>query len=130
MRRAFLLWYSLASFVGAVVVFVPGVIWTNGTYGSRMAWLLGVVLPLLLLTAVLAWLAGSRAPKQPSAPGYPASPHGWVENVRSHMPEVPKTGGARKLFIASAALFAIPVALGMALLLVYAALFVRHYMLH
>jgi hypothetical protein len=32
-------------FVGAFIVFVAGVVWTNGTYGSRMAWLFAGVLP-------------------------------------------------------------------------------------
>lgn len=54
---AVLLSCSVVSFVGAVVVFIAGVIVTSGTYGSRMAWLLGVVLPLLLLTALFARLA-------------------------------------------------------------------------
>ena len=47
----------MVSVVGAVVVFITGVILTSGAYGSRMAWLLGVVLPLLLLAALFAWLA-------------------------------------------------------------------------
>lgn len=55
--RAVLLSGSAVSFVGAVVVFITGVILTSGTYGSRMAWLLGVVFPLLLLTTLSAWLA-------------------------------------------------------------------------
>ena len=44
----------------ALGVFLFGVIVTAGVYGSRIAWLLGVVLPLLAVTALLAWLA-SRA---------------------------------------------------------------------
>jgi len=55
--RAVLLSCSVVSVVGAVVVFITGVILTSGAYGSRMAWLLGVVLPLLLLAALFAWLA-------------------------------------------------------------------------
>ena len=43
--------------ISAVVVFMCGVIVTAGVYGSRMAWLLGVVLPLLGLTALCSWLA-------------------------------------------------------------------------
>ena len=38
-------------------MFLFGVIVTSGVYGSRRAWLLGVVLPLLVLGALFAWLA-------------------------------------------------------------------------
>jgi hypothetical protein len=43
--------------VGAIEVFLFGVVWTHGVYGSRMAWLLGVVLPLVAITAGLALAA-------------------------------------------------------------------------
>jgi hypothetical protein len=45
------------SFGVALVVIIFGVIATSGVYGSRMAWLLGVALPLLATTAWLSWLA-------------------------------------------------------------------------
>ncbi|HVB94373.1 MAG TPA: hypothetical protein VND67_08630 [Acidimicrobiales bacterium] len=45
------------AFVGAIVVFLFGVIETTGVYGSRLAWLLGIVLPLLFLGALFARLA-------------------------------------------------------------------------
>ena len=55
---------SVALVVGAVVtglgagaVFLFGVIFTSGVYGSRLAWLLGVVLPLLGVSALFAWLS-------------------------------------------------------------------------
>jgi hypothetical protein len=44
---------SAQTLVAAIEVFLFGVLWTHGVYGSRMTWLLGVVLPLLVLTAVL-----------------------------------------------------------------------------
>jgi hypothetical protein len=130
MRKAMFLWCSVVLFVGAVGFFVAGVIWTNGTYGSRMGWLLGIVLPLLLLTAVFAWLASPRTSRRRGALGVPTSPDGWVDGIQSRMPGVPRIGPAKKLFAVSAALFAIPIVLGISLLLVYAALFVRHLLLH
>ncbi|HEY1988969.1 MAG TPA: hypothetical protein VGG43_05865 [Acidimicrobiales bacterium] len=44
-------------FLGAMVVFLFGVIVTAGVYGSRLAWLLGIVLPLLVLGALFARVA-------------------------------------------------------------------------
>ena len=124
MRRTILLSCSIASFIGAVVVFVPGVIWTKGTYGSRMAWLLGVVLPLLLLTAVFSWLAAPGTPVRRIRPDHRTSP------ASVGVAGVPKVGGAKKLFVVSATLFAIPFVLAAVLLLVYAALFLRDFLLH
>jgi hypothetical protein len=49
---------------GAVTVFILGVIATSGTYGSRMAWLLGVTLPLLALAAGLFWLCSVVASRR------------------------------------------------------------------
>ena len=45
------------AFLGAIVVFLFGVIETTGVYGSRLAWLLGVVLPLLIVGALFSRLA-------------------------------------------------------------------------
>lgn len=122
--------FAAMAFMGAGVVFGLGVIWTSGVYGSRRAWLLGVVLPLLLLTAVFAGLAGPHASRRGATPDYPPSPPWRGENNRLRLPGVPKTGGARKLFIMSATLLALPFALAAVYLLVYALLFVRHFLLH
>lgn len=111
---------SIGCFVGAFIVFVAGVVWTNGTYGSRMAWLLAGVLPLLLSAAGFAWLASPNTSR-------------WRRNVsasRGSRPRTPKSGPARSVFIISLALFAIPFVLALALLSVYAALFIVHYLSH
>ena len=47
---------AILLFVAAVVVFILGVVVTSGVYGSRMAWLLGVVMPLIAGAATFAWL--------------------------------------------------------------------------
>ena len=44
---------ALLALAAAVLVILLGVIATSGVYGSRMAWLLGAVLPLLALSMVL-----------------------------------------------------------------------------
>jgi hypothetical protein len=58
-RNSVLTLCSTLTLVGAIEVFLFGVVWTHGVYGSRIAWLGGVVLPLLAIAAVLAW-AGTR----------------------------------------------------------------------
>ena len=59
-------------FVGAVGVFLFGVIVTSGVYGSRMAWLLGVVLPLLVIATLFAGLAAKVSDS--SVEGGPGGP--------------------------------------------------------
>jgi hypothetical protein len=93
------------AFGAALGVFVFGVIDTNGVYGSRMAWLLGVVLPLLALTAFLSWLARRTTPG--STPG-------------------DYSRGFRTLTITALVLLATPFALVTMLLLTYLAFFVVH----
>ena len=109
---------SMASLAGAVGVFCFGTVVTDGTYGSRMAWLVGVVLPLLLLSAGFAGLVWRRSPRRRRAPDADASWPSWME------------GAARTLLVVSATLVAIPVVLVLTLLLVYAALIAGHYLLH
>jgi len=48
---------ALLALAAAVLVILFGVIATSGVYGSRLAWLLGVALPLLALSVVLSWVA-------------------------------------------------------------------------
>jgi len=118
-RRPIFLGFSMGCFVSAFVVFVPGVVWTNGTYGSRMAWLLAGVLPLLLSTALFAWLASP-----------PRSRREGVSDAPGLLPRTPRSQPARSLFITSLTLFAIPFVLAVALLSVYAVLIVAHYVSH
>jgi hypothetical protein len=103
---------ALVTLTAAVVVIAFGVIATSGVYGSRMAWLLGVALPLLAASMLLSWLAvrtSSRArPNDPAA--VPA--HG--------------SGVGRVVFASAALLFAIPFALAALLLVFYAVLMVLH----
>lgn len=123
-RKLVLLGGAAATLVGAVVVFCVGVVWTTGVYGSRMAWLFGVAIPLLVLTAGFAWLASPQTPRQGSAASHPGPPRRWISSARSHVPGVPKSGAPRTLFIISAVLVATPVALVVALLGVYTMIFV------
>lgn len=52
--------------IGAVEVALFGAIFTHGVYGSRMAWLFGVTAPLLVLAAVLGWLAARVGEAEPN----------------------------------------------------------------
>jgi len=114
--RPALLWLAMATFLGAIVILVVGVVWTDAVYGTRMAWFLGGVVPLLVSTAGFAWLASLkplRAEPRPTPTG--AGPR---ESVR--------TRTARRLLTVSLASLAIPVALVAILLLVYGILVVAH----
>jgi hypothetical protein len=102
--RAVLTADALLTFTGAVCVIAFGVIATSGVYGSRLAWLLGIAFPLLALTIGLSWFA-ARAPAR--------ADHGRVD-----MPRV--------LFVTAVVLLAIPLGCALALLSVYALLFVLH----
>ena len=53
---------SLLTLAAALAVLALGVIVTSGVYGSRMAWLLGVVVPLLVATVLLSRLGLRAAP--------------------------------------------------------------------
>ena len=91
---------------GAVGVFLFGVIVTSGVWGSRRAWLLGVVFPLLGVTALFGWLA-SRAATQ--------------EAAKSNL---------RTASLVALGLSAIPFAFALLLLTVYAIFFVRDEVSH
>ena len=93
------------AFAAAVAVLILGVIATHGVYGSRMAWLLGVVLPLLVLTAGLSWLA-RRSARLPD--------------------RTDPTPGLRVLTITALVLLALPFIGAAMLLATYAAFFVLH----
>ena len=106
------LWLGAAQalLLAAVVVIALGVIATSGVYGSRMAWLLGVAMPLLALSVLCAWLSGRRRP--PAFPSPSASP----ADVRT----------GRAVLVSAAVLLGIPVALTAMLLTTYGVIFVVH----
>jgi hypothetical protein len=54
---------ATVTLAGPVAVFAFGVVFTHGVYGSRMAWLFGVVLPLLAITAPFAFGAAKYGAK-------------------------------------------------------------------
>ncbi len=105
---------AVLSFTAAVLVFLLGVVATSGVYGSRVAWLVGVALPLLATTMLLTWSAARLAagPRRGSSP----SPAGAR----------PGDDGRRMLFVAALVLFGVPVALVGILLSVDALIFVVH----
>jgi hypothetical protein len=96
----------LVALTVALIVIAFGVIATAGVYGSRMAWLLGVALPLLAISMLLAKVA-LRAPA-PAGVG--------PDRNRTVAPSGRK--GVRVVFVAAAIVFAIPLMLAMMLLAV------------
>jgi hypothetical protein len=50
--------------LSAAAVFLFGVIFTSGVYSSRVAWLLGVVVPLLGGAALFAWLSSKMMTRE------------------------------------------------------------------
>jgi len=107
--------------VGAIEVFV----WTHGVYGSRMAWLAGVVLPLLAITVGLAWAATrfKANAAQGNAEAFDRTDRGSHHPVlrdRRHAP--------RAIAIVSLVLIGIPLALAALLLLTYGLIFVSHWL--
>jgi hypothetical protein len=112
--RALLTAGAALTFTAAALVIIFGVIATSGVYGSRMAWLVGVALPLLAMTVLLSWSATRSAVR--AGPGPTPSPGGpgRVVDIR------------KMLLVAALVLIGIPVALAGALLSVYALIFVLH----
>jgi hypothetical protein len=112
-----LLLLSTLAFVGAVSVFLFGVVLTHGVYGSRMAWLVGVCMPLLAISAVLSWGASKRsyAERRSSSRGDRSSD---LRGVRA----------AGSITKASLALIGIPVALATLLLFTYGVLFALYWL--
>jgi hypothetical protein len=103
---------SVVTLMAALFVILFGVLATSGVYGSRLAWFLGVALPLLALTMVLAWfsLGGRRR----------ARPFLHVASADRH------DQAGRGVFLVAAALFGLPLALAALLLLTDAAFLVAH----
>ena len=58
---------AVGSGLASLIAFVFGVVLTSGVWASRRSWLLGVVLPLLAVTALLAELASRSAGPGPTA---------------------------------------------------------------
>jgi hypothetical protein len=101
---------AIVTLAAALVVIAFGVVATAGIYGSRMAWLLGVAMPLLAATMVLSWSA-VRASARARSDGPSAVPaHGSVVG--------------RVVFVSAALLFGIPFALAALLLVVGAVIMV------
>lgn len=120
-RNSILLGASIVSFGGAVGVFLLGVVLTHGVYGSRMAWLLGVVVPLLALAALLAWLAASTSS---------------INQTRFDRPVVQPNSvssgdkAAKTVFGISLTLVAVPFALAGLILAIYGLLFIAGWLHH
>ena len=110
---------SAFTLVAAIEVILFGVIWTHGVYGSRMAWLGGVALPLLVVTAALAWVGARRGS---TADGGMANGVGNAEMAHRDRRSAPRAIG-----ITSLALVGIPVAFFLLLLGTYGLIFVSHW---
>jgi hypothetical protein len=110
--------------VGAVEVFLFEVVWTHGVYGSRMAWLLGVTLPLVAITAGLALAAtkyGTTASRgQAEGAQHPAGP-------RSRSGGRDPRCASRAIGVVSLILIGVPVAFAGLLLATYGLIFVSHW---
>jgi hypothetical protein len=101
---------SVLTLMGALFVILFGVVATSGVYGSRLAWLLGVALPLLAITILLAWLSLGGA--------------GHVRR-RLHVTSGDRQDRAgRGVLLVAASLLGLPLALAAMLLLTDALLFV------
>jgi hypothetical protein len=103
---------AIVTLDAAVLVIVFGVLVTSGVYGSRLAWLLGVALPLLAITMLLSRLS-MHLPRRAGPAALPA--------VRTRRRRV-----NRAVFLTALSLFAIPCALGVALLAVDLLVFAQH----
>ena len=100
---------SLATLVTALLVIVFGVLATSGVYGSRLAWLLGVALPLLAITMLLTRLSSGGSPV--------------VRGGTRHPTEGPTRRVGRGVFVVAFSFFALPAVLVGAGLAAYALLF-------
>jgi len=110
---------SAATLVVATEVIFFGVIWTHGVYGSRMAWLGGVALPLLVITAALAWVGARSGPAADGGMENGASNAGTMHRDRRSAPRV--------IGIVSLVLVGIPGGFFLLLLMTYGLIFVSHW---
>jgi high-affinity Fe2+/Pb2+ permease len=81
-RNTVLLCMSIGAFLGAILVFLFGVVLTSGVYGSRIAWLLGVSVPLLAIAAVLARGSSKRVIENAGREGEVGKPN-RVDGVKT-----------------------------------------------
>jgi hypothetical protein len=110
---------SAVTLVAAIEVILFGVIWTHGVYGSRMAWMGGVALPLLVISSALAW-AGAR-PR-------PAVDSGMANGFsKAEMTHRDPRSAPRAIGITSLVLIGIPAALFLLLLLAYGLIYLTHW---
>jgi hypothetical protein len=118
-RNSVLTLCSALTLVGAIEVFLFGVVWTHGVYGSRIAWLGGVVLPLLAIAAGLAW-AGTRLKVIGNG--------GHAEVIiNAGTAQRDRRTAPRAIGIVSLTLIGIPVAFALLLLAAYSLIFVSHW---
>jgi hypothetical protein len=123
-RNAVLTVCAGVTLVGALEVFLFGVLWTHAVYGSRMAWLAGVVMPLLVITAVLGFAGarlGIRAGLGTPVVADGATGHGY-RHLRRDPRQAPRTIG-----IVSLVLLGIPLAIAALLLAVDVPFIVSHW---
>jgi hypothetical protein len=103
---------SVVTLMAALSVVLFGVLATSGVYGSRLAWLLGVAVPLLAVTMLLAWLSlGGPRRVQPFLYAASGDRHDQA---------------GRGVLVVAASLFGVPCALAGMLLITYAVFFVAH----
>jgi hypothetical protein len=103
---------SVVTLMAALFVILFGVLATSGVYGSRLAWLLAVALPLLALTMLLASLSlRGRRRARPFVHVAPGDRHDQA---------------GRGVLLVAASLCGLPLALAAMLLLTYAVFFVAH----
>jgi hypothetical protein len=117
-RNTVLTLCSAVTLVAAIEVILFGVIWTHGVYGSRMAWLGGVALPLLVITSVLAW-AGAR-------PGSTARGGNTDRDGSAGTAHRDRRGAPRAIGITSLVLVGIPVVFALLLLMTYILIILTH----
>jgi hypothetical protein len=103
---------SIVTLDAALLVIVFGGLVTTGVYGSRLAWLLGVALPLLAITLLLSW-PSIRVGRQAGPSSLPAR---RTRRLRVN----------RAVFLAAFSLIAVPSALALVLLAVDALVFAQH----
>jgi hypothetical protein len=116
---------SALTLVAAIEVFLFGVVWTQGVYGSRMSWFLGVVTPLLAITAGLsraAALYGADVDRRNAESHQIGTVHHSRRSLRD-----PRSA-PRAVEAVSLALIVIPVGLAGLILAMYGLIFIVHWL--
>jgi hypothetical protein len=119
MASTIFLCLAIAAFAGAGLTFLFGVVVTKGVYGSRIAWLMGVTVPLFAIAAVLA-VGASRAATTdgPAADG--TTPENGSHGVRA----------AKTIAGISFAAIATPFVLAAMILALYGLIFAVYWLRH